>query len=67
MDSKGALSVRPRMLLTIALLNTMESPIASEWTVLSRPPSVAARMFPFAFANAGSQNVVDSMYRPNSE
>ena len=34
------------MLLTIVLLNTIVSPIASECTVLSRPPSVAARMFP---------------------
>jgi hypothetical protein len=43
------------------LLNTIASPIASECWVLSRPPSVAARMFPLAFANAGSQKVVESM------
>ncbi len=55
------------MLLTIELLNTTESPIASECTVLSRPPSVAARMFPPAFSKAGSQKVFDSMYRANTE
>src|SRR5205814_5204170 len=55
-----------RMSLTVVLLNTIESPIARECCVLSRPPSVAARMFPFAFSNAGSQNVVDSMYRANN-
>ena len=49
------------MLLTIELFNTIESPITNECTVLSRPPSVAARIFPSAFSNAGSQNVVDSM------
>ena len=51
-----------RMLLTIVLLNTIVSPIASECDVLSRPPSRRRpRMLPPALANAGSQNVVVSM------
>src|SRR5688572_32220625 len=56
-----------RMLLTMVLLSTIVSPTTNEFCELSRPPSVAARMLPSAFSNAGSQKVVDSMYRPNNE